>query len=51
MKNKYKVIAKAKSQTKKVTCKYVIELLRKVTHTYELNKGNINMLWSDVIKR
>ena len=51
MKNKYKVIAKAKSQTKKVTCKYVIEVLRKVTHTYELNKGNSNTLSSDAIKK
>ena len=47
----YFFIAKVKSRMKKITCKYGLKVPRKVTHAYELNKGNINTLWSDEIKR
>ena len=51
MKKKDKFIAKVKSRMKKVTCKYGLEVPRKVTNAYKLNKGNINTIWSDAIKK
>ena len=51
MKKKDKVITKVKYRMNKVTCKYGLKVPRKVTHAYELNKGNINKIWSDVIKK
>ena len=51
MKKKDKMIAKVKYRIKKVTHKYSLEVPRNVTHTYELDKRNNNMIWEYTIKK
>ena len=51
LKKKDKMIAKLKSRMNKVTHKYGLEVPRKVTQAYELDKRHNNTLWADAINK
>ena len=51
LKKKDNIISKVKSQIKKVTHKYGLEVPRNVTHAYELNNKNNNTLWAGDINK
>ena len=45
------IISKVKSQIRKTTHKYGIQMATSVGHAYEIDKGNGNTLWRDAIKK